>query len=79
MPPTSCVTGWDFRFGHAGTGKDLEVLGDVHPIFSCNSFATDFRSSVVSSRSGPHHGGGSIGPTGGLSFVKLGEAEMPGS
>ena len=32
-----------------GTGKDLEVLGDVHPIVSCNSFATDFRSSVVSS------------------------------
>ena len=49
LPPTSCVTGWDFRSGHAGTGKGLEVVGDVHPIFSCNSFATDFRSSVVSS------------------------------
>ena len=45
----SCVTGWDFQSGHAGTGKGLEVVGDVHPIFSCNSFATDFRSSVVSS------------------------------
>ena len=43
------MAGWDFRFWHAGTGKDLEVLGDVHPIVSCNSFATDFRSSVVSS------------------------------
>ena len=43
------MTRWDSPFGHVGTGKDLEVLGDVHPIVSCNSFATDFRSSVVSS------------------------------
>ena len=57
------------------TGKDLEVLGDVHPIFSCNSFATDFRSSVVSSRSGPHTGGGSVWLNGRLSFVMLVDAD----
>ena len=47
MPPTSCVTGWDFRFGHAGTGEDPEVLGDVHPIFSRNSIVKDPRGLAV--------------------------------
>ena len=44
MPPTVSVTGWYFRCGHVGTGEDPEVLGDVHPIFSCNSFIKDYRS-----------------------------------
>ena len=35
----SCLTGWDFRSGRAGTGKGLEVGGDVRPIFSRNNFA----------------------------------------
>ena len=41
MPPTVSVTGWYFRCGHAGTGEDPEVLGDIHPIFSCNSMVKD--------------------------------------
>ena len=47
LPPTSCVTGLDFRFGHAGTGEDPEVLGDVHPIFSRNSIVKDPRGLAV--------------------------------
>ena len=43
MPPTVSVTGWYFRCGHVGTGEDPEVLGDVHPIFSCDINAKGLR------------------------------------